>query len=75
MISCIYIALSLVAVVLQQMRAGVIVPSNFVELFQYVRVVCAVITQAAVGVTSLFLGMCGLLEFAPRVFELLNRDI
>lgn len=74
-VSCIYIAFSLVAVVLEQVRAGIAVPGSFAEFFENVRVVCAVITQAAVGVTLLFLGMCGLLEYTPRVVELLDREI
>lgn len=75
-ISCIYIAFSLIALVMDGFSAGdVKAPSTLAEAFPAIRAVLGFITQGVIGVTVLFLLQSALLEFFPRLIEFMKTDI
>ncbi|MGH6617361.1 HesA/MoeB/ThiF family protein [Sphingomonas sp.] len=75
-ISAIYIGSSLLALILGAINHNdVMLPHSMAQLFDTVRAICIVVTQAAIGVTALFIGMCGLLEYAPKTLSFFNQDI
>jgi len=75
-LSCIYVAFSLTSITIGNLLDGLMfIPNSLTTTLSAIRSVSTLTIQGALSITIIFLLLCGILEYAPKIAAFLNEDI
>ncbi|WDE09682.1 HesA/MoeB/ThiF family protein [Thalassomonas haliotis] len=74
--TCIYIGFSLIGLVIGNITdESFVLPTSLRGIFDTMQLISATIIQATISIAIIFLSLCGVMEYGPKLVNFLNEDL